>query len=65
MIYLVEKLDIDQLDIDKLETVPVNLNNFESKINRIDVGKLKTVLVGFKKLSDVVDVYLKKQCMVN
>ena len=29
-------------------------------LKEIDVSKLKTVLVDFKKLSDVVDIYVKK-----
>ena len=31
------------------------MNNLKSKINDLDVGKLKTVPVDLKKLSDVVD----------
>ena len=35
--------------------VPTSLNNLETKINDLGVGKLKTVPVDLKKLSDVVD----------
>ena len=35
--------------------VPTDLNNLKENVDDLDVGKLKTVLVGLKKLSDVVD----------
>ena len=34
---------------------PISLNNTKTKVDDLDVGKLKTVTVDFKKLSDVVD----------
>lgn len=38
------KPDIDNLDIDKLKTVPINLDNLELKVNNKDVEiMLKTV----------------------
>ena len=43
------KLDDDKLDIDKLKTVPANLNNFKSKVDTLDVDKLKTVPVDLKR----------------
>ena len=33
--------------------VPTSLNNLKTKVDDLDVGKLKTVLVDLKKLSDV------------
>ena len=35
--------------------VPTNLNNLKTKVDDLDVGKLKTVPVDLKKISDVVD----------
>ena len=35
--------------------VPTSLNNFLKKVNDLDVGRSKTILVDLKKLSDVVD----------
>ena len=35
--------------------VPTTLNNLNSKVGDLDVGKLKTVPVDLKKLSDAVD----------
>ena len=34
---------------------PISLNNTKTKVDDLDVGKLKTVTIDFKKLSDVVD----------
>ena len=41
--------------INKLVNVPTSLNNLKTKANDLDVGKLKTVPVDLKRLSDVVD----------
>ena len=49
------KVEFDKLDIDKLTNVPACLNNLKAKVNDLDDGKLKTVPVDLKKLSDVVD----------
>ena len=35
--------------------VPTSLNDLKTKVDNLDVGKLKTVPVDLKKLSDVVD----------
>ena len=35
--------------------VPTSLNNLKTKVNDLDVGKLKTVPVDLRKLSNVVD----------
>ena len=49
------KAEVYRLDINKLTTVPTNLNNLKTKVDDLDVGKLKTAPIGFKKLSDVVN----------
>ena len=36
-------------DINKLITVPTSLNNLKTKVDDLDVGKLKTVPVDLKK----------------
>ena len=36
-------------------TVLTSLNNVKIKLDDLDVGRLKTVIVDLKKLSDVVD----------
>ena len=38
-----------------MANVPISLNNSKTKVNDLDVGKLKTATVDFKKLNDVVD----------
>ena len=39
------KTDVDKLVVDKLGTFPNDLNNWKSKINRIDINKTITVPV--------------------
>ena len=43
---------MDKLDIDQLKNVPNNLSNLRSKVDKLDVDKLVTVVLS--KLSDVV-----------
>ena len=52
-----------KLDIDKLETVPTNLNNLKSKVDKLDVDWLIPAPVALSELYDVVkndDVYNSK-----
>ena len=46
------KAEFDKLDISKLTNVPTSLNNFKTKVDDFDVGKMKTVPVYLKTLSD-------------
>ena len=43
------------LKAEKVTKVPISLNNLKRKVNYVDVGKLKTIPVDLKQLSDVVD----------
>ena len=43
------------LKAEKVTKVPISLNNLKRKVNYVDVGKLKTIPVDVKQLSDVVD----------
>ena len=45
--------------------VPTSLDNLKTKIDELDVGKLKTVPVDLKKLSDVVDKQVVKNTKFN
>ena len=54
-IKVVLKEEVDKLDITKLVNVPASVNNLKTKVDDLYVGKLKTVLVDLKKLSDIVD----------
>ena len=48
------KVEIDKLDINKLVNVSTIFNNSKTKVEDLDVGKLKTVPADLKTLSDVV-----------
>ena len=41
--------------MNKLVNVPTSLNNLKTKVNDLDVAKLRTVCVDLKKLNDAVD----------
>ena len=49
------KAQVDKLNIAKLVNVPTSLNNLKTKVDDIEDGELKTVLIDLKKLNDVVD----------
>ena len=49
------KSEVDKLDIKNLVNIPSSLNNLKIKGDDLDVGKLKTVPIDLKKLTDVVD----------
>ena len=51
--FIVLKAGVHNLDINKLVSVPTSLHNFKTKVDDLDIGKLKTVVVDLKKLSDV------------
>ena len=59
------KTKIDKRDINKLVNVRTILNNLERKVDDLDVGKLKTVPVDLKKLSDVVNNEVVKYTKFN
>ena len=54
------KSNVDELDIDKLNNVPTNLNNLKSKID-----KLVPVPVDLCKLSDAVKIDVVKKYVYN
>ena len=43
------KDEVGKLDITKLTYVPTSLNNFKTRLDDLDVGKLKAVPVDLKK----------------
>ena len=47
-------LKSDKLDIDKLKNLPSSLNNFKYKVDKLDIRKLETTVVGLSKPSNVV-----------
>ena len=59
------KAEVDKPDINKLVNVPTTLNNSKTKVDDLDVGKSKIVLVDLKKLSDVVHNEVVKNATFN
>ena len=49
------KAEVDKLNINKLVHIATILNNLNTKVDDLDVGKLKTAPVDLRKLIDVVD----------
>ena len=64
-IKVVLKGDVDKLGITKLVNVPASVNNLRTIVDDLYVGKLKTVLVDLKKLSDVADNEVVKNKQFN
>ena len=46
--FIALKAEVDKLDINKLTNVSNSLNNLTTKVNHLDVGKLKTIPVHLK-----------------
>ena len=54
-----------QIRVNTLTNVPTSLNNLKTKVDELDVGKLKTFPVDLNKLSDVVDNEVVKNTKFN
>ena len=63
--FIAFKAGTDKLDTNKLTNIPTSLNNLKTKVHDLDLGKLKIVLAGLKKLSDVVDNKVVKNTKFN
>ena len=50
------KSEFDQLDIDKLKSLPNNLINLKNKVDKLDIAKLVPVTVDLSKLSNVLKI---------
>ena len=59
------KSEVDKLGITKLVNVPTSLNNFKTKVDDLDFGKLKNFSVFLKQLSDVMDNEVAKNTKFN
>ena len=46
--------EIEKLDIDKLKSLPTNINNLKSKVDKLDTAKLETTPADSSKLINVV-----------
>ena len=59
------KADVNNLDIDKLKSLPTNLSNLKSKVDKLDIDKLAPVPVDLSKLSNVVKNEVVKKTEYN
>ena len=59
------EVEVEKLHINKLANVPSCLNNLKTKVDDLDVDKLKTVLIDLKKLSDLVSKKVVKKTVYN
>ena len=59
------KAEVNKLDINKLVNVSTSFGILKTKIDDLDVGKLKAVPVDLKKLSYVVDNEVVKSIKFN
>ena len=48
-----------------MKNVPIDLSNFKSKVEKFDIGKLKTTLVVLSKLSNIVKNDVVKKDVYN
>ena len=49
------KTEVDKLDANKTVNVPASFNNLKTKVDDLDISKLRTATLDLKKLSDVLD----------
>ena len=59
------KAEVDNLHINKLVNALISLNNLETEVVDLDVGKLKVVPINLKKWSDVVKNEVVKNTKYN
>ena len=59
------KAEVEKANINKLVNVPTGLNDLKTKIDDLDVGKLKTVNTDLNKISDVVSKEVVKNTKSN
>ena len=63
--FIALKAEVDKLDINKLINVSTSLNNFKTKVDHLDVGKLEIIPIDLKKLNDVVNNEVVKNTKFN
>ena len=63
--FIALKVEVDKLDINKLVNVSTSLNKLKTKLADLYAGKLKTVHVDLKNLSDVEDNEVVKNTIFN
>ena len=63
--FIALKAEVDKVDINKLVNVLNSLNNLKTKVDDLNVGKLKTVPIDLKKLNDAVSKDVVKNTEFN
>ena len=63
--FIALNVEVDKLDIAKLCNIRTSLKNFKTKFDDLDVGKLNTVPVDLKKVSDVMHNEVVKNTKFN
>ena len=48
--FIALKAEVEKIDITKLSNVPTSLNNLKTKVDDLDVGKLKNSSCRFEKI---------------
>ena len=59
------KAEVDKLDINKFVDVLIGFNTLKTKVDYLDVDKLKTLPIYLKKLSDAVSKEVLKKTVYN
>ena len=57
------KVGIDKIYFNELDNVLISLNNSKTKVDDLDVVKIKAFPLDLKKLSDVVDNEVEKRIL--
>ena len=63
--FIAQKAEVEKLDIAKLVNDPAILNDLKTKVDDLDVGKLKAVFIDLKKLNDAVKNEVVKNTKFN
>ena len=63
--FIALKAKVEKLDINGLVKVPTGLNDLQTKVDNLDVGKLKTASADLKKLGDVQSKNVIKKSVYN
>ena len=63
--FIALKAEHNKVDINIFVNVSTSFNNIKRKVDDLDVGKLKTVPIDFKKISDAVDNEVVKNTKFN
>ena len=63
--FIALKAEVDKVGINKLINVSTGLSNLKPKVHDLDIGKLKTVPINLKQLSDAVAKEVVKRTVYN